>query len=242
MHILKALFIFIFPSCILRLIRTQGFSLGQHSKIGFSWVSVRNIHIGNNVNIGSGNLIQVEELICGNNVFIGNINIIRGKLLVNLGDNVEIYKQNKISAPMFNVVGTTFTMQDYSRISVNHIFDLTHNVTLGKGTCIAGLGSQFWTHSFYYSQSSYKRIRVDKPISIGDHCYVGSSVVICPGVEICDGVTIGAGTSIAKSISQSGLYVNSSIRKVENFNADQIIENYDKENDKYYTEYEIIHK
>ncbi|MCQ2228941.1 MAG: hypothetical protein MJZ13_04285 [Bacteroidales bacterium] len=239
MILLRAILIFLTPSFILRKIHTNRFSLGKRARIGFSIIISETINIGEDSQIGNGNWIQVININIGKNVFIGSLNIIRGKIIVDLSDNAELYKSNKISAPMFNIASSRFVMLDSARIAVRHIFDLTHDITIGRGVCIAGLGSQFWTHSFYYSQSSYKRVRVDKPIVIGDHCYIGSSVIVCAGVEISSGVTVGAGTCVAKNLTSPGLYVSSAIRHIGDFDVDNIISQYGK--GQYKTEYEIFH-
>lgn len=239
MNILRAIIIFLAPSALLRLVKTSGFSIGKNSRIGFSLVLCKDFHLGDDCSIGHFNIIQTESFACGNGAFIGYFNVVRGHIDVSLGDKIEIFKQNKISAPMFNVATSRFVMLDCARIAVKHIFDLTHNVTLGRGVCVAGVGSQFWTHSFYYSPSSYNRVRVDKPVVVGDHCYIGSMAIVCAGVEICDGVTIGAGTCVAKSIALSGLYVGGAIRHIEGFNADEVINRLGEE--QYRTDYAIFH-
>lgn len=239
MKLLRAIFILFTPSVLLRLIKTDTFSIGKNSRIGFSLIISNNFHIGDNCSLGHFNFIHVDSFVCGENGFIGYLNIIRGHIDVKLGTSIEIFKQNKISAPMFNIAPSKFVMFDSARIAVKHVLDLTHNITIGRGVCIAGLGSQFWTHAFYYSQSSFDRIRVDKPIVIGDHCYIGSSVIVCAGVKICDGVTVGAGTCVVKDLMKPGLYVSSAIRHVEKFNADELIQGMGDE--QYRTDYAIYH-
>lgn len=236
----KALFIFFMPSVLLRCIKTSGFSLGKSSRIGFSYIKSKHIKIGDNCRIGSLNLIHVNEMLLGKGVFMGSLNIIRGRIRLLLGDKVEIYKQNKISAPLFNVADTTFFMEPMARIAVGHVFDLTNNITIGEGSCFAGLGSQVWTHSFYYSQTSRARVRVDKPVAIGKSCYIGSSVIVCPGATISDGITIGAGACVSKSLLKPGLYVSSALRYIETFDTDVIISKLGES--EFYTEYPIYHE
>ncbi|HEY0334209.1 MAG TPA: acyltransferase [Stenotrophomonas sp.] len=45
------------------------------------------------------------------------------------------------------------------------------------------------------------------PVSIGNHCWIGSNAVILKGVTLCDGVTIGAGAIVTRSIDKPGIYV-----------------------------------
>ena len=222
-----ALLLFALPTKLCRILPFIRSKVGKNTKIGFSLIISDNLSIANDVRIGHFNLIKVHQLTIGNSVSIGHLNRIQGDLIVELGDNSSITNQNKITSPHFNIHKSKLTLHEYARIGVGHIFDLTHNITIGKGSTFAGIGTQVWTHSFYFSKSSLKRCRVDKPVVVGNFCNIGSKSIICPGVKIGDSVTLGAGACASKDLIEPGLYVNSSLRKIDNFNPDEIINNCD---------------
>jgi sugar O-acyltransferase (sialic acid O-acetyltransferase NeuD family) len=49
---------------------------------------------------------------------------------------------------------------------------------------------------------------------IGDDCFVGAGATVINYVEVTAGVTIGAGATVIRSITDSGVYVGTPVRKV----------------------------
>ncbi|MEQ1900271.1 MAG: sugar O-acetyltransferase [Devosia sp.] len=58
-------------------------------------------------------------------------------------------------------------------------------------------------------------ISVNKPITIGEHCWIGAGAIILPGVTIGDRTTIGAGSVVTKSIPADVVAVGSPARVVK---------------------------
>lgn len=56
---------------------------------------------------------------------------------------------------------------------------------------------------------------INKPITIGEHCWIGAGAIILPGVTIGDRTTIGAGSVVTKSIPADVLAVGSPCRIVK---------------------------
>jgi acetyltransferase-like isoleucine patch superfamily enzyme len=81
---------------------------------------------------------------------------------------------------------------------------------------LAGLGSQLWTHGYYHADKGLDRIRIDGNIEVGDNVYVGSSVIFNPGVVIGSRIHIGSGAVISKDLKDPGMYVNQSLRYIDN--------------------------
>ena len=83
--------------------------------------------------------------------------------------------------------------------------------SFGKDVVVAGAGTQFWTHGF-----DHRRVGSIAPIFVDDNVFIGSASTVVQGVHICPNVVVGAGTVVHRSITESGLYVSNSLRKVGN--------------------------
>lgn len=71
-----------------------------------------------------------------------------------------------------------------------HHFDVAGSLTLGAGSWVAGLGSQFWTHG--------AGVR-ERNIRIGERCYIGSAVRFAPGTSVGDRNIVGLGSVVTQS-------------------------------------------
>ena len=103
-------------------------------------------------------------------------------------------------------------IEDGTRITYDNFFDLTCSISFGKNSQVAGKGSQFWTHGYMHDNSGTERIRVDGEIIIGDNVYVGTRCVFNPGVKVYNAINIGGNSVISKDLTESGMYVNQSLR------------------------------
>lgn len=242
MIFLRGILLFLFPSWIIRLLNPI-LKTDIKGKIGFSFIFCRDISIGKHATVGHFNIIACKQISIGDKGHIGHLNIIKGNLILNMEHNADIQNQNKISnlnnqnlSPNKSIL----YLKHDARIGVGHILDLTESITIGSYTVLAGLGSQIWTHAFYYSQNSSKRIRVDASVEIGNCCYIGSRVIICSGVIIGNSITVGAGCCVSKSLNDVGLYVNQPLRFIH-FESDNIIDKF-KNPISHFDDFDIYHR
>lgn len=91
-----------------------------------------------------------------------------------------------------------------SIVTRKHSFDLADTVSIGNDVTFGGTGTEVWTHGF-----DLQHVRIQAPVIIGSHIYIGSRCLILQGVRIADGVSVGAGTIVSKPISEPGFYVSS---------------------------------
>lgn len=122
-----------------------------------------------------------------------------------LSHGVEIETSSNIS------IGSETTVQRRSTIN--------GTVRIGKGCIIApNVFISSGTHPFreYPEKSIREQERIivkrrgslsslDRPIKIGDDCWLGVNVVICPGVTIGDGCVIGANSVVVKDIPENSV-------------------------------------
>jgi len=94
------------------------------------------------------------------------------------------------------------------------LFDGTAPITLGRQVAV-GHRAQFITSTHEIGPSSGRGGRVvDRPIVVGDGCWIGAGAIILPGVTVGDGCVIGAGTVVTRDCEPNGLYAGSPARRV----------------------------
>lgn len=70
-------------------------------------------------------------------------------------------------------------------------------------------------------------MEITKPITIGNHVYIGNNVIILPGVNIGNNVIIGAGAVVSKDIPDNSVAVGVPARVIKS--ADDYFEKIKKE-------------
>lgn len=145
----------------------------------------KNIHIGNNVNIGDH--VKLSAL---------------GSQPLLIGDNVNIgaFSQLVISTTFYNVgkyirIGDNVGMGEFAYLGG------AGGLSIGANTII---GQYFSTHPenhvFADSQILIREQGVVRdPISIGENCWIGSKVTILNGVTIGNGCVLAAGAVVTNS-------------------------------------------
>jgi acetyltransferase-like isoleucine patch superfamily enzyme len=217
--ITTALLAFVLPSFIATpLLRLLGHQIGSKVRIGFSWLSLDMLNLGNGVQIGHFNLIINNSLRLEDNTKIGYLNILKGPFGVEMKKQAAIGNKNYFTRGPEGVSygKSELSLGEWTKITVGHHFDLTQSISFGNYSILAGLGSQLWTHGYYHADKGLDRIRIDGNIEVGDNVYVGSSVIFNPGVVIGSRIHIGSGAVISKDLKDPGMYVNQSLRYIDN--------------------------
>lgn len=214
-----ALILFLFPSRLsLPFARLVGgrsrypLSARGGTRIGFSWIEADEIKLGAGARIGHGNFIRLPKLSMGGGAAIGRSNQIRGRFVLSMDERARINVGNKITSEAAGAREAVLKLGFNVAVTAGHVFDLTHDITLGANTTVAGLGTQIWTHSFYKSRQGTKSWRVDRPVTVGSCVYIGSRSILLGGVNIESCITLGAGTTVSKSLTKPGLYVSQGLR------------------------------
>jgi bifunctional N-acetylglucosamine-1-phosphate-uridyltransferase/glucosamine-1-phosphate-acetyltransferase GlmU-like protein len=187
-----------------------GGGITYNSKIGyFNIIDVNSIKMVNS-SIGSFNRF----------VKIANINLIESHIgnfnsfkYINSCDMKHARIKNKNSfIGSHDFEPSDMIIKEKSLITHRHYFDLTMSIFIGNNVVFAGECSQIWTHGF-----NHKRIMKSGIIKLGNNIYIGSRALLVPGIEICDNVTIAAGTTVSKSVTESGCFVSSVLKKIKDF-------------------------
>jgi putative colanic acid biosynthesis acetyltransferase WcaF len=123
-----------------------------------------------------------------------------------IGKNVILRPSVEITYPWKIEIG------DYSWIGDNVVLYSLGKITIGSNTIISQK-SYLCTGSHDFNSVAFDIF--EKPIIIGNSCWIATDVFVAPGVQIADEVIIGARSSVFKSIKTKGLYKGNPILKNE---------------------------
>ncbi len=140
-------------------------------------------------------------------------------------DRIDLYRQFGLiaGAKVSIASGCFFTHTDLSTVQLGNDVFINHDVYFDNGGAIVvGNGVDIGDHvrlltGTHAIGSSAKRAGygcVRKAISIGDGCWLGSSVVVLPGCAIGSGAVIGAGAIVNGDCEADWLYCGVPARKV----------------------------
>ncbi len=143
------------------------------------------------------NSVKTQVSASGNNL------IVYGETEISFGDNIFIGDNCKINPDVL--------LNGRSGIIIGD------NVTLSHGVKIISTG-----YDIEHWMSTGERVHItDKPIHIGNNCWIGTNAIILPGVKITgEYVVIGAGAVVTKDITESKVLVAG--------NPAKIVKHYDK--------------
>ena len=198
-------------------LRVMGHKMGKNVKIGFSFLKVNHISIGNDTIIGNFNAFFNERLVLEESVKIGYLNFFKGPFDLMLEDFSAIGNKNYFTRGKKGVTygNSELKLGTWTKITVGHHLDLTRSILFGEYSILAGIRSQLWTHGYYHAESGKERVRIDGSINIGDNVYVGSGCIINPGVNIANAIHVGSGTVVSKTLTAPGMYVGQGLRHIK---------------------------
>lgn len=132
-----------------------------------------------------------------------------GNLILNkCGKNVNIYPKSYFSPAC--ELGDNSDIGLYARIQGKCV--IGNNVIMGPECNV-------WTVNHRTDRIDiaikYQGVTEEKPVVIGDDCWIGSRVTILPGVTIGKGAVIGSGAVVVKSIPDYAVAVGNPARVVK---------------------------
>lgn len=172
-----------------------GYKIGKRVRIGLSIIDVGDCEIGDDVTIGHFNIFSgTRNLSIGEHTKIGVLNIFRGGNIINIGRYCEILRLNEINSipepDTINIPDPTFILGDGCMIGASHKIDFTDRVEFGKSVILGGRNSSVWTHNR----------QTTRPVSVGDHTYLGSEIRVAPGGAVAARCIVGIGSVITKQL------------------------------------------
>lgn len=167
------------------LIKFWNYSLHPTAKIGISWIYPEHLEMGEHAKIGHGNVaIHLHQMTLQAHASIGRGNWITG---FPKGNSKHFDHQPDRDPSLL--------LGAHAAVTKNHHLDCTHRIEIGAFATIAGYASQFLTHSI-----DVHECRQDSaPITIGDHCFIGTNVVVLGGSRLPDRSVLGAKALLNKA-------------------------------------------
>lgn len=176
MNKLYALLIMFLPSSIkVSLLRSMGHSVDRSAHIGFSYLDIKNITLGEKTYIGAGNIFTRLDTL-------------------QMESGSRITRWNRFTSS--SVYHGNMHLKHHASISLRHYFDVCDLIQIGANTIIAGHRSTFFTHS-----KGVEEIDYTKPIVVGDFCYLGSDLSVAPGAIVGDHCFVGMGSVLVGDMS-----------------------------------------
>jgi acetyltransferase-like isoleucine patch superfamily enzyme len=158
----------------------------------------------NDARIGFGTVIAARKVEL-NGCTIGRFNRFKGPMDLSIAPGAHVETHNVFDcgewaadAEHFDRYERCLVIESNARITDHHVFDVAGRFVLGRGSWIAGRGSQFWTHGIDVA---------DRNISIGRDCYIGSAVRFAPGSGVADNVVVGLGSVVTTRLEASDVVI-----------------------------------
>ena len=154
-------------------LRFRGHQVGDGVYIGFVYLDVRRIKLGDNVVLLSLTVFKGLELLeCDSGSRVGRYN-----LFTSASENKGVVK-----------IGSR------SVITMRHYLDIQAVFSMGADSILAGIGSSVFTH-----QKGIRSTNELANVVIGDRVSIGARCLILPGVVIPSNVLVGGGVTVRRS-------------------------------------------
>ncbi|MBT5268562.1 MAG: hypothetical protein HOL70_03855 [Candidatus Marinimicrobia bacterium] len=174
-EIVLNLLIVLLPSWLkVFILRSRGATIGKNCWIGFSVIDASCITIGDNVHVGHFNLLWR----------------LKG-LTLETGSGITMF--NWITGARTG----TFRLGRNSGITRFHFLEASAGIDIGSNCIVAGRSSHFFTHGI-----SSTNLDDQRPIAIGDWCYIGTGSKFVPGASVAAGTFVGMGSVVTKASSE----------------------------------------
>lgn len=209
MRIIFQIFLFVLPWFLRRRIlnRVYHWEIATSARISrFSFLQARKVILEDNAIIESFVFVRkIDKL----KIFKGG-GIAKGTLVVGYSTSGNRHFQHVENRKCELFIG------ENARV-VRHRIDCTAGVYVEAYTTLAGVGSQFFTHSI----DIYNNRQDAKPIHIGKYCMIGSRCIFLPGATIPDYSVVGAGSVVTKKYYDTGmLYAGVPARPIKKIDID----------------------
>ncbi len=140
----------------------------------------------------------------------------RLKRLIGKAEKSQDSKFRLIGDPQLAQINSNVYFGGNVTISCNAEVIIEEYTMISHGVVIHTSTHQYQNHPMWTA-------RVDKPVKIGKHVWIGINAIILPGVIIEDFAVIGAGAVVAKNVPQAAILVGNPARIIKYRNLDELM-------------------
>lgn len=127
------------------------------------------------------------------------------------GDSLEVFGQVDIVFPENIIIGHKCRLNQSTYLNARSGITIGDDVTISYGAKIISTGYDLK----HWINTGNKKHFEDKPIFIGNHCWIGTDSIILPGVNIVgEYVVIAAGSVVTKDVVESRVVLAGSPAKI----------------------------
>ncbi|MBW4616326.1 MAG: acyltransferase [Desmonostoc vinosum HA7617-LM4] len=178
-----AVLVALLPSWIkILVLRMMGHEIGKDVYIGMSILNIRKITLKDGARIQNLNYFKN----------LSHLTMMERSAISGWGNWFTASQANYQDNEDFGCL----TIGERASITGRHYFDVQGRIVIGKGTLIGGFNSTFYTHTI---TADIDTTNINKPIIIGERCYVGSHCIFLPGTAIGSFTFVGAGSVVTKN-------------------------------------------
>jgi acetyltransferase-like isoleucine patch superfamily enzyme len=162
------------------------FKIHKNSKIGLAIILSEKLEMDQFSRIGNFTICNSIDLLkLFENSKIGTFNYITG-YSTRLNDHFSHVENRKCE----------LILEEHSAITSRHFLDCTAGILIGKFSTVAGIRSQFLTHSI----DLFENRQNAKSIEIGSFAFIGTNCVILPGSSLPSYTILGAKSLLNKKL------------------------------------------
>ena len=174
-----------------------------------SWLSPSGVYNGIISKAKIGNGVRVKRDCVFN---------LEGNASLNLGNRVWISHSVEVDVACLISIGDNTTVQ--MRVTLNGNIKIGNSCIIAPNVFISSGTHPFREYSNMSIREQERKIiekdgdlsRLDKPITIGDDCWIGVNAVILPGVNIGNGAVIGACSVVTRDVEDFQVVAGSPAR------------------------------
>ena len=127
------------------------------------------------------------------------------------GECLNVFGKVKIFSPERVNIGNNCKMNDQAYLNARSGIVIGDDVTISYAAKIISTGYDV----DYWIETGEKRHFDDKPVVIGNHCWIGAGAIILPGVTISgEYVVVAAGAVVTKDITENKVVVAGNPAKI----------------------------
>jgi acetyltransferase-like isoleucine patch superfamily enzyme len=180
-----------------------GYELNPSARIGLSWIYPRRLRMAAGSRIDSLCVaVNLDAIELGEKASIGRGNWITG-FPTGTGSPHFAHQQERRAELLLGA---------HAAITKHHHIDATNRISIGPFTTIAGYRSQLLSHAIDLQHNRQH----SEPITIGGHCFVGTSCVILGGSVLPHHCVLGALSLLNKpQVEPWSLYAGQPARRLK---------------------------